>query len=901
MVENPRNENRIKRKSWITRGLFWLMVSLAAAAALTAVQASVPLKNVSVSYQDENYLYGLEQRQDGCYMFRTQPDGQMADLIYQPLEDEETGRIYLINQFIPQKDGRIWAVRESYQEDGTYEGTEVLLCSFETGSFAPPVLVEEEEGGLPMWSLSRSWKEGYEFQILRVDDSGENFSVYLYYWNPGEKDVFSGKFYQLVKNPLYITLTPEEILCCTDGSGHIYRILPDKAPEQLFFNDGSRISRRNMTYSYRNGEFRFYNLDSGKNYGINLTNGEMREIEDSELYGLQSFRYGGLPELTSVARSFSWLCTFFLKSFLAIFLLGIILELLRFLIIRLSGGVFPTSMKITCMVIPLAVVFYILMCIQIVQVFSARFNEQEKSRLYFAAEMLADSVSSEEIENYKEEPYFFSDLAVNRLASIWDGQTVYGIEGGAPFEASGESISGFFYRLTDGEFYLMEPGSLSHIPVEYSYQKNSKEHLERCAKEKEIIVWESRDAQMGEALNACAPIKNRNGRVTGAVQATMSVSSVKENLTDKTLGIAVRIFVFFFVLFLTILLIIIPSLRPLNKMRKAVREFFKGQTRVKIHSWGSQEVAEILQTFQHMAENSARYFQKIQKTRNAYEPFLPIGMIRLFGKPDIRKVKPGDNAGFDAGILVLRAKDFHQWEKDQTAPKVFKTINQSLAVLSANAEAAGGWIESYDSAGGRVFFKEGSPDAVKTAVKTLQEISGQGFTFHGSVCYGRVRLEILGTSKRMESAVFSNVFGISQALCCLAEDYGAGLFITETVSRSLSGSVKERKFGCILLENGRELNLLEVYEADPLEQIRLKEQTKDGFEKGTELFFQGSWKEARACFAGVLRQNPRDMVASRYFSQCGLGMEDPQKAGKKGYVAILKETGNDGNVFEVFS
>ena len=455
MVENPRNENRIKRKSWITRGLFWLIVSLAAAAALTAGQASVPLKNVLVSYQDENYLYGLEQRQDGCYVFRTQPDGQMADLIYQPLEDEETGRIYLINQFIPQKDGRIWAVRESYQEDGTYEGTEVLLCSFETGSFASPVLVEER--GLPMWSLSRSWKEEYEFQILRVDDSGENSSVYLYYWNPGEKEVFSGKSYQLVKNPLYITLTQEEILCCTDGSGHIYRILPDKAPEQLFSNDGSRISRRNMTYSYRNGEFRFYNLDSGKNYGLNLTNGEMREIEDSELYGLQSFRYGGLPELTSVARSFSWLCTFFLKSFLAIFLLGIILELLRFLIIRLSGGVFPTSMKITCMVIPLAVVFYILMCIQIVQVFSARFNEQEKSRLYFAAEMLADSVSSDEIENYKEEPYFFSVLAANRLASIWDGQTVYGIEGEAPFEASGESISGSFYRLTDGEFYLMEP------------------------------------------------------------------------------------------------------------------------------------------------------------------------------------------------------------------------------------------------------------------------------------------------------------------------------------------------------------------------------------------------------------------------------------------------------------
>lgn len=901
MAESTINENRIKRKSLIPRGLFWLIFSLTAAVALTASQAVLPLRDVRVSYQDENYFYGLEQCQNGCYIFRVHPDSRMADLIYQPLEEEENGRIYLINQFIPLEDGRVWAVREAYKEDWIYEGTEVLLCNFENGSFSPPFLVEEGESVLPLRYLSHSGKEGYEFQLLRLDDSGENYSAFLYYWNPGEKEVFSGKSYRLVKNPLYVTLSQEEILYCADGSGHIYRILPDKDPERLFSNDGSRVSRRNMAYSYRNREAWFYNLDSEKTYGINLTNGEMREIEDSELHGSKFFRYEEPQDLTSITRSFSWLWAAFLKSFLAILISGMVLELFRLLIIRLSGGVFPTSMKITCMVIPMAAVFYFLICIQVVQVFSARFKEQEKSRLYFAAEMLADSVSSEEIENYKEEPYFFYDLAVNRLASIWDGQTVYGIEGGAPFEASGESINGSFYRLTDGEFYLMEPGNLNHIPMEYSYRKNSKEYLEQCAEKEEIIVWEGRDAQMGEELNACAPIKNRNGRVTGAAQVTMSVSSVTDTLADKTLGIAAQIFVFFFVLFLTIILIIIPSLRPLNKMRRAVREFFKGQTRVKIHSWGSQEVAEILQTFQHMAENSTRYFQKIQKVKNAYEPFLPVGMIRLLGKQDIRQVKPGDSAGFDAGILVLKAKDFHQWEKAQTAPEVFETINQSLAVLSAEAEEAEGWIESFDSAGGRIFFKERGQDAVKTAVKLLQEISGQGFSFHGSVCYGRVQLKILGTDQRMESAVFSNVFGISQSLCRLAEDYGAGLFVTETVSRSLSGCVRERKFGRMLLENGRELNITEVYEADSPDQIRLKEQTKTDFEKGVELFFQGSWKEARACFAGVLHQNPRDMAASRYFSQCGLRMETPEKAGSKGYVAVLKEAGNDGDVLAVFS
>lgn len=571
---------------------------------------------------------------------------------------------------------------------------------------------------------------------------------------------------------------------------------------------------------------------------------------------------------------------------------------------RIKEFVIPTSLKILCAVVPLAAAGYLWFVYELVTVFGSRALLQEEERIGYVAELLAEEVTAEEFAAHGEDTAYFERRAEELLAPYGTEHEIAGIEGAAPVETGGEALHGHFFELREGNWVLLEAqnmeagedeaerraktsGENHSVPQEQPQEQLPEaERPEAGAGAKTII--EAADtaalqqaAETGETvtvrlqgseskargkLSAYTAVFDGNGTAVGAVQVKLDTDGVIAGLVRQLTGVGTALLLFLVVLLFAVAVITVLSLSPLWTMVRGIRRMTAGEQGIRLKVRGSQEVADILLMFNHAQEQLNRYLKKISGLRAAYGTFVQERGLRLLGRPDVRSVEPGDAARFDAGVLQIRAEAGKNGEPEADCAALFSELSDA-------AEENGGFVGAFEQNGGRAFFENSEAAAISAAVRVLRGLSGSGLRCHAGVSFGNLRLYVAGTEQRMALAAQSDCILLNERLCRLAAQYGAEIL----AAAPKEAAFRARKLGLLEQENGAPLPVFEIYEADEKLQRQRKDETKDMFEQGVSLYTAGRFREARDCFAAVLRKNRSDMAASIYFTRCDAGTEQEKK------------------------
>lgn len=155
-----------------------------------------------------------------------------------------------------------------------------------------------------------------------------------------------------------------------------------------------------------------------------------------------------------------------------------------------------------------------------------------------------------------------------------------------------------------------------------------------------------------------------------------------------------------------------------------------------------------------------------------------------------------------------------------------------------------------------------------TYSKEALEIVLLGF----GISYGSVRLGIVGHDERMSVVSVAKYTIMADFLRSICRKYYASILITAEAAMKIDGFQEKyhsRFLGFVYNSYTRRVEkIYDVYDGDIESTKQAKNQTKQQFERGVELFCIRKFMEARTQFVSVLKQNHADAAAREYLYLC---------------------------------
>jgi CheY-like chemotaxis protein len=191
-----------------------------------------------------------------------------------------------------------------------------------------------------------------------------------------------------------------------------------------------------------------------------------------------------------------------------------------------------------------------------------------------------------------------------------------------------------------------------------------------------------------------------------------------------------------------------------------------------------------------------------------------------------------------------------------------------------------GFIDKYIGDAIMALF-ESPDDALQAAIEMLSQLIeyNQGRIRAGYVPLsvgiglntGQLMLGTIGESDRMETTVIGDTVNIAARVEGLTKVYNNSLLITERTYRKLAkpSQYHIRVVDAVQIKGKSEIiTVYEVFDADSVTDIELKEKTREDFEQGFVLYHSEEPAEAYHFFESVLKVSENDEVARVYLDRC---------------------------------
>ncbi|WP_437730630.1 response regulator [Sorangium sp. So ce1335] len=273
----------------------------------------------------------------------------------------------------------------------------------------------------------------------------------------------------------------------------------------------------------------------------------------------------------------------------------------------------------------------------------------------------------------------------------------------------------------------------------------------------------------------------------------------------------------------------------------------------------------------------ARLNEELRATNRAYSRFVPTEMLGLLGRSRVVDLTLGDHVQIDMTVLFSDMRGFAALTESMTPGEAFSFTNAYLGRLSPIIRRCGGFIDKYIGDAIMALFPGKADDAVRAAVAmqhALREFSEErrsaglspismGIGIHT----GSVMLGTIGEAERMEATVISDTVNQASRLERLAVRYGGAIVLSEQTMAALEArqAYGHRFLDRVRLKGKRDpVSVVEVFDGDPPETIRRKQETRHRFEEALSDYYGRRFAEANLGIAHVLLQNPTDKAAQVY-------------------------------------
>jgi len=267
------------------------------------------------------------------------------------------------------------------------------------------------------------------------------------------------------------------------------------------------------------------------------------------------------------------------------------------------------------------------------------------------------------------------------------------------------------------------------------------------------------------------------------------------------------------------------------------------------------------------------------KTTESFNQFVPKEYLTLLKKKQMWEIKLGDHVSRDMTVLFADIRSFTSMAEKVSAKEIFEFLNQFYSQMNLIIEKHNGIIDKYIGDALLAIFPNSVDDAINCAVEMQLYIRERVFRINNNdkkieigigIHYGEVLLGVLGSEKRMQTTVISDVVNTASRLESLSKSYGAPIIISAEVIQNV---VNLDKYHIRFLDNafirGKEEQtfICEVYNIDYPEQIELKDKTKHQFDNGVIIYQSGEYQKAWEIFLQILTINPRDKAAMFFLNR----------------------------------
>lgn len=413
------------------------------------------------------------------------------------------------------------------------------------------------------------------------------------------------------------------------------------------------------------------------------------------------------------------------------------------------------------------------------------------------------------------------------------------------------------------------------------------------------IVTEQWEDSTGKWMYAIGPVYDSAGNIVGVYETGSDLNVVHQSNATIYQSILRNIGLISLIIIALVLGVTYWLLRSLRKLRKSVMEMASGNWDVKVNIRSQDEVGDLGEQFNRMAQHIRTYIKDITTFSEASHRFVPQQIFKYLGKKGITEVHLGDQVQGNMSVMVTGIRSFNQLSKQLSPKQNFDFMNGFLKRFSPFVRQEEGLISKYLGAGFMALFPGRADDAIRAAIAIRRELAAYNESLQATgfrpvemgmaIHKGPLMLGIVGEEQRLEGNVISDDVNVTTALERLSDTMGSSLLVTKTFFEQLRAPerIRFRYLGRIGMEGKDEsLELYDVYEGDSDKERQLKDRTKATFEKGIRLCQEGRFFDARETFVEVIKVNRFDKAAKLYFYLCDEYYQKGSSEGWNGTLAV---------------
>ena len=420
------------------------------------------------------------------------------------------------------------------------------------------------------------------------------------------------------------------------------------------------------------------------------------------------------------------------------------------------------------------------------------------------------------------------------------------------------------FCLIDSVLERDETEKLYQIWNEFSNKTNKTDSLEA----------EFRDVY-GNVTASFVAIKDTNGRVVGFVGNFLDEDIHRAEQFQKIFLHSLSvILIITLAVFIYVCFVVKICLKPLKTIKRTLTEFMKGKWEARIRTESKDELADISETFNLMAEKIGRYTKNLIRLNKEYVRYVPTSVFRLMNKEKITQVGLHDQNVIDMNVIYISfnisCRGSYDFEDEYA---VFDALNKSYSKIFEVVKNNHGVVQSFDGLDAVILFPENSIDAFNAAVQFREIEINETIKKHMNVVLGKgnVLIGVSGDEERRGVVVVSDeimqMFNIDTQINFIGIHQVATKAIIDQLDASAPYTYRFiGKVGNITGEGATDI--YEIIDGTNKYRKDLYMSTREMFEKAINLYLTAEFEEARKLFTDVLRTNENDKVAVQYLMKC---------------------------------
>ncbi len=236
--------------------------------------------------------------------------------------------------------------------------------------------------------------------------------------------------------------------------------------------------------------------------------------------------------------------------------------------------------------------------------------------------------------------------------------------------------------------------------------------------------------------------------------------------------------------------------KPVQRLQQSAAKIASGdlQHRAEIHL--SDEIGALANSFNEMTAALQVSFNKLQKTLEAFERFVPDKFLAAIAPDGIENIEVGVASTRTMTILFSDIVGYTAMSENMTPMETFNFLNDYLARMGTAIDEAGGFIDKYiGDAIMALFDDEATDGAINAAIAMQQKLAefnleraSQGLPpirCGIGIHRGEVVMGTVGFTSRIDSTVIGDAVNVAARVEGLTRHYECGILVTASVVLAL--------------------------------------------------------------------------------------------------------------------